>query len=353
MSSATDNNQTPLMSSPEKDRLIGACITNETNAGLPAKKYNSLLDEILGDDPHAKYRRYLEEVIDIEKCKKGHLLKGNFWTHGEIKIYLKGHSEILSLEQKNGQEKIYVRGASFFRGMSPEMADIAMKLAATRGWEKVSVSGPVQKREELWYAAMVNGLEVTNYTPSANSPTWERLKLHHPQVLEEWTKKNSEKRAAAAGETPEAEKPAALPAEAPEAPKPVEAEKPAEAPKPAEPAKPAESGDAFQDFLKEKADKASTPAEREGIEQLRAALASGKLKMDETEKAIFKGTYDSTSIIEGKPVGGYNNAIGIVEKIAQAKKVEIAFPKAPEAEVAAEARIIVPAVSTTPRKPAP
>lgn len=311
----------------EKDTLVDACISNETNTQALQqnwkKKHQSLFDEILGDDPHARYRRQLEEMIDIQKCKKGNFLKGNFLTHGEMKIYLKGSSELLSLEQKNGQEKIFVRGASLFTGMSPQAADAAIKLAIARGWQKMSVSGPVQKKEELWYAAMVNGLEVTNYLPSSNSPTWERLKLNHPQIIEAMTRKNEESRRAAMG--------ASAPATE----------------KPAEPEKPAETADTFQRFLKEKETVATSKEEAEGLRQLSAALASGKLKLDDVEKTVFKGTYDSTSTVDGKPVGGYNNALKIIEASARRQNVDIKFPKAPET---AEPRIVLPAASR-PKEP--
>ncbi|HRI76519.1 MAG TPA: hypothetical protein PLX33_05960 [Alphaproteobacteria bacterium] len=117
----------------------------------------------------------------------------------------------------HGREFIGRRG--LFSGMTQDLANAEMTLAAARGWKGVSVHGRESTKEMLWLAAQRQGLNVSNFVPKETS-----------EVYKIWKKESEELSGVMNAETPKAPKDEAKPAEnkadAPEAAAPA-AEEPA------------------------------------------------------------------------------------------------------------------------------
>ncbi len=306
-------------------------IAAEAEAKEKAKK-KRLLDEIL-DDPLAKHYETLSKRIDEERCVK--------LGEGHYKIALNGCSDYIDFKSDGKTESITLKGASLFKGMSPEAADTAMKMAADRGWTSVALKGPAAKKDMLWYAAKMNGLEVTGYEPKPDSAIVKKLEkdLAEQKKLQDEALKNAapkaeeQQQAAPASKFADGEKPKA---EGNEATAPAVAAPADNAPK-AEPPKadipkqgsykagtPREdSPKNFQQWIEQAAREAPSKVERDGLNKLGEAVASGKIKMDGLESDLVRAKHG---------VEGYNSAMKLAQGIADRSNSGIVFPKAAENE---------------------
>lgn len=272
------------------------------------RKPASLMDEVL-NDPLAKYNEFLKEVMKSDQCRRQ--------LNGNICIHLNNCKDVLKFDDTEGKEVIYIKGASIFRGMSDEAADAAMKLAANRGWTSVEIKGPQKKKEQLWYAAKMNGLDVSNFQPDKGSEIYQKLQ-DSLAAREKEAAQNAVPQAEDSKFLGDSSKTEAPSTAAPEAPK---------------------SEEAFKTWLHEKAETAPTKEAREGLKKIAEALDKG-LNVGDTEKTVFMDKYESALVdLKGKPTGGYNNVVPMIEQMAQVQKIDLSLPKIPEA---AAPQIILP-----------
>lgn len=263
--------------------------------GKPA----SLIDEVL-NDPLAKYNEFLKEIMKSDQCRRQ--------MNGNICIHLNNCKDVLKFDDTEGKEVIYIKGASIFRGMSDEAADAAMKLAANRGWTSVEIKGPQKKKEQLWYAAKMNGLDVSNFQPDKGSEIYQKLQDSLAAREKEAAQNTAPQteNSKFLGDSAKTETPSST---TPESPK---------------------SEDTFKTWLHEKAEAAPTQEAKEGLKKISEALDKG-LKVEDLEKKLFMEKYESALVdLKGKPTGGYNNVVPMIEQMAQVQKIDLSLPKIPE-----------------------
>lgn len=316
-----------------------------------------VLQKKFGDD--FKYTKQLAEVL--ENAEISH----------RIKKKRKGSMEITDIALGDGSKISFIpeyQGSSEFIGKSglgkftSETAKAAIALAVSKGWTKVAVLGATEYKDMMWLEAQRQGLEVVKYRPDPKSQVWEILKAEDEEKYRNALagKPNKASQKQEAEEDPAKRQDAGVKnvqsqtaAAEPEKPKTTEA-----------PSTPAEKGigsskiaitqeskpsrapqkDTFEDFLDKKIAAATSNEEKRGLNELGEALASGKLKMDAAQKAVFMGKLESPLFSDtGKAIGGYNNAIADVQNIAKAQGSSVTFPKVPEKDAPATTpSIIIP-----------
>lgn len=146
---------------------------------------NSDLGEMLhsrwpGYDPRAGAVKYLDSYVDVHGVRE---VQNIFGTQLVFKVPGAGNVCWMSMSTDDGPVEFIgkTKGMSKF-GKNPineREADAIVAIAKMRGWQSLTVSGSAQEKNELWLAAMKQGLDVPseNFKPSDKYlAKWENYK---------------------------------------------------------------------------------------------------------------------------------------------------------------------------------
>lgn len=331
---------------------------------------NTILPELkqkFGDD--FDYTRQLAEALEkAQKITRRKKMQGNTMLE-VLEILLADKSKLTYLPDFKGQGEFIGNPGGLFGKFTEETAKATIAMAISKGWESVKLHGSNEYKDMLWLEAQRQGIEVNGYRPDLRSPVWAKLKEEDPEKHKSAMQGEPSSRF-----TPlkaDTERKPATKVEAPQELKLVEENGKRESPEststisgqtfPAQTAKdtappiqsnigantlarqtPPATGEKFEQWIERMIHGAQSNEEKRGLDQLGEALASGKLKMDEAQKAVFKGKLQSPVVNDkGQPLGGYNAAIADVENIAKAQKADITFPRAPDKDASSAAPSII------------